>query len=434
MDPSNRLQVGIDFSRSRVDLCLLRPSGEMLEAHQSFCNSVIGYQQAKTLLLQSLGQQSLQGLDLAGEATSYYWLPFFIQLAQDPDLAPFIPRLILLNPGWVKWYKKSFPEDNKSDARDAFYIADRMRTLPNKVTWEYDPRWLALRMYTRLRHHLAKSLTREKNYFQLLLFLSYSGYVIHPPFSNAYLKVSQHLIRYPGLMEELAELPVEKLALCLDHLGGHRLKDPLKNARKLKRSLSESFTYDPDLSQPIQDCLHLIQKLLQSMQEQIGQVDQWVTQQVQHDYPEVAWLKSIPGVGAVFSSGICAEIAGLERFKKVPRWDKKRKCYRKRTMREVEDAVAKFAGLWWPKNASGQFKAEENRLSNRGNAYLRYFVLEAANCMRQHIPSYARFYQKKYDQATKHHHKRALVLTGRKAMGLFVGLLHHQEFYRPEEG
>ena len=99
----------------------------------------------------------------------------------------------------------------------------------------------------------------------------------------------------------------------------------------------------------------------------------------------------------------------------------------------IEDAIAKFAGLWWPENASGQFEAEERPLSKRGNDYLRYFTLLAADRMRLFIPSYARFYQTKYKQATKHHHKRALVLTGRKALGLFVGLLLHQEMYQPEE-
>jgi hypothetical protein len=433
VDRSDRLQVGFDFSLKQVTLCLLRPDGALLDTHQSFPNSVMGFQQAKTLILRALAEQHLQGVDLAGEATSYYWLPYFVNLAQDPDLAPFDPHSFLLNPGWVKWYKKSFPPDNKSDDSDPYYIADRMRTLTKKVQWDYAPRWLSLRFYTRLRHHLAQTLAREKNYFHLLLFLSYSGYAIHPPFTHPFLKVSQHLLNHPQLMDQFVELPLEDLAICLNHLSGNRLKDPPQNAHKLKRALAESFSFDPDLSEPIQNCLHAVQKLLASLQAQITQVDQLITQHVQANYPEVDWLRSIPGVGPVFSSGICAEIAGLQRFKNVPHWDKKRKCYRSRTVRDVEDAVAKFAGLWWPKNASGDFEAEERRMSKKGNPYLRYFILQAANSMRLHIPSYARFYRSKYEQATKHHHKRALVLTGRKAIGLFVGLLHHQESYRPEE-
>jgi hypothetical protein len=53
--------------------------------------------------------------------------------------------------------------------------------------------------------------------------------------------------------------------------------------------------------------------------------------------------------------------------------------------------------------------------------------------MRQHIPDYADFYARKYREAAKHHHKRALVLTARKSVGLVVGLLHRNESYRSRE-
>ena len=45
----------------------------------------------------------------------------------------------------------------------------------------------------------------------------------------------------------------------------------------------------------------------------------------------------------------------------------------------------------------------------------------------------AEFYRRKYREASKHHHKRALVLTARKGVGLIVGLLHRNEAYRPKE-
>ncbi len=50
---TNRLQVGIDFSQKRADLCLLFPGGELLEAHLPFANSLPGYEQAKALMLEA---------------------------------------------------------------------------------------------------------------------------------------------------------------------------------------------------------------------------------------------------------------------------------------------------------------------------------------------------------------------------------------------
>lgn len=102
-------------------------------------------------------------------------------------------------------------------------------------------------------------------------------------------------------------------------------------------------------------------------------------------------------------------------------------------MRDAEDAVAKIAGLWWPLTASGDFAAEDRRMAKSGNRYLRYYFIQAADKMRVHIPDYAKFYRRKYREVSKHQHKRALVLTARMGVGLFVGLLHRNEAYRAEE-
>src|SRR3712207_8409507 len=52
--------------------------------------------------------------------------------------------------------------------------------------------------------------------------------------------------------------------------------------------------------------------------------------------------------------------------------------------RSDEAKVAKFAGFTWRKHQSGQFVAEETPLTRRGNAYLRYYLVEAANAVRMH--------------------------------------------------
>jgi transposase len=150
--------------------------------------------------------------------------------------------------------------------------------------------------------------------------------------------------------------------------------------------------------------------------------------------PTIQKLATIPGIGPVFSSGIGAEIGNLQRFLQAPKWDKRRKRYRQRNLRDAEDAVAKIAGLWWPRADSGDFEAQDRHMAKSGNHYLRYYLIQAANCMRKVIPEYTHFYDRKYHQAAKHHHKRALVLTARKGVGLFVGLLHRNEAYRSKEG
>jgi hypothetical protein len=72
-------------------------------------------------------------------------------------------------------------------------------------------------------------------------------------------------------------------------------------------------------------------------------------------------------------------------------------------------------------------------MAKSGNRYLRYYLIQAADRMRHNIPHYADFYARKHREASKHHHKRALVLTARKSVGLVVGLLHRDEPYRSKE-
>jgi len=180
-----RLQVGIDFGQKRADLCLLFPDGRPIELHRSFANSCSGYSLAKQLLLDALDSYSFDGVDVSGEATGYYWLPFFLQLAADPDLAQHDVSQFLLNPRWVKWFKKCFAQDHKCDEKDPFYIAERTRTRRPDVAWS-PLESLPLRFYTRFRFHLVQSLAREKCYFSSFLFLKASSYRCLKPFSDVF--------------------------------------------------------------------------------------------------------------------------------------------------------------------------------------------------------------------------------------------------------
>lgn len=429
---TNRLQVGIDFSQKGADLCLLFPDGRPLEMHQAFDNSRSGYSLAKQLLLDALDSCQFDGVDVSGEATGYFWLPFFLQLAADPDLEPHDLKLYLLNPRWVRWFKKCFAQDHKSDEKDPFYIAERTRTRRPDVAWSPDVETLALRFYTRLRFHLVQNLAREKCYFSAFLFLRASSYRRLKPFSDVFGVTSRLVLTQTPSLDELAALPVEDLALRLHELSGHHLRDPADNARKLKQVSKESFPLHDVLTLPVQRILDLTLEHIRFLEDQIEQVNAWIATELE-PHPAIRQLATIPGVGPVFSSGIGAEIGNTQRFLNAPKWDKKRKRYRSRNLRDAEDAVAKIAGLWWPRSSSADFEAEDRRMAKSGNRYLRYYVIQASDRMRKSISDYADFYARKYREASKHHHKRALVLTARKSVGLFVGLLHRNEPYRSQE-
>ena len=66
-----------------------------------------------------------------------------------------------------------------------------------------------------------------------------------------------------------------------------------------------------------------------------------------------------------------------------------------------------------------------------GNHHLKYYLCEAANSLRRCDPEFKRFYNLKYKEATKHKHKRALVLTARKLVRLVYTLLRTNRLYSP---
>jgi hypothetical protein len=428
---TNRLQVGIDFSQKRADFCLLFPDGQPLESHISFANSRSGCSLAKQLLVDTFDTYSFDGVDISGEATGYYWLPFFLQLSADPDLALHNMDLFLLNPRWVKWFKKCFAQDDKCDEKDPYYIAERTRTRRPDVAWS-PPDCLALRFYTRLRFHIVKNLAREKCYFSAFLFLKASSYRCLKPFSDVFGVTSRLVLTHQPTLDELAELPVEDLATHLYELSGHHLPDPYDNARKLQLVARESFLLDETLTLPLHRILNLTLDHIRFLETQLDQVNHWIATELE-SHSDIAQLATIPGYGSVFSSGVGAEIGGIHRFLQGQKWDRKRKRHRSRNLRDAEDAVAKIAGLWWPRAGSGEFEAEDRRMAKSGNRYLRYYLIQGADHMRKSISEYRDFYKRKFREASKHHHKRALVLTARKSVGLVVGLLHRNEPYRSKE-
>ena len=77
----------------------------------------------------------------------------------------------------------------------------------------------------------------------------------------------------------------------------------------------------------------------------------------------------------------------------------------------------------------GYFQAEDTAMSKAGNRYLRYYLIEAANSVRHHIPENNYFYHKKFTEVKTHQHKRALALTSRKLIRLIYGLLDKNQLY-----
>lgn len=100
---------------------------------------------------------------------------------------------------------------------------------------------------------------------------------------------------------------------------------------------------------------------LRALENQIKVLDKTI----EHQFEIIPnTLTSIPGIDKVYSAGIIAEIGDIHRF-------------------DSQASVAKFSGLVWHKDQSGEFEAEHSLMIKSGNRYLRYYLLEAANSVRR---------------------------------------------------
>ena len=180
----------------------------------------------------------------------------------------------------------------------------------------------------------------------------------------------------------------------------------------ISKAVRTSYRLGKTQQGSIDKILGVLARNIRGVEKSIKDLDQAIIDIVQA-MPEYTCLSSVPGIGPVYAAGIIAEIGQIERF-------------------EDQTKIAKYAGLYWKQNQSGNQHSENTPLAKRGNRYLRYYLVEAANSVRNREPEYQAFYKKKYQETPKHKHKRALVLTARKLVRLVDVLLRNHQLYMPD--
>lgn len=352
---------------------------------------------------------------VALEATSIYSVHISNYLSSCEELMPYHPYVFCLNPKMTANYRKSFIGMNKTDPLDAFIIADFARA--GRI--ESDPwrgsQFLALQRLTRHRLHLVEALTREKTYMVSNIFLKFSELSVLPkeeqPFCNNYGFTASSVLTEFLSMEDIINASSEKLVAFLGEKSRNRIANLDKTADLLQKAARNSYRLDKCLYDPINISLASSFNCINAFKQEIKTIDNAIHKTIAGLNPNAyTILTSIDGIGPVFAAGILAEIGDISAF-------------------YSQDALAKYAGLTWTKSQSGNFEADESRMTKAGNRYLRYYLGEAANSMKNHVPEYRDFYNKKYNEVPKHKHKRALALTSRKLVRLIFGLLTKEKLY-----
>jgi transposase len=374
-------------------------------------NNRPGADQAIAHLVQLLTQHGYTQLEFGLEATGLFWLPFFTYLQQNAALKSFQPTWVCFNPKLVAKFKEGVSlSEIKDDDHDALAVAERLRFGHLPVSYVPSNEWLALRMLTRYRYRLSRQIGQEKLRALTRVFLKASEWHRGQPFSEVWGATSATLLT-EFTTTEIATMSLPQLTALIQEYGRKHFDAPEATARHVQRTLQNSFPVTPELDDALTVVLQIAWAHIRDLEKLMHRLDREIAQRMEHISNP---LLSVQGLGPVITAGVIAEIADIKRFPDHPQ-------------------LAKFVGLVWRKHASGQFVAEETRLAKTGNVYLRYYLIEGANLMRQHNLEYKAYYQRKYDEVPKHQHKRALVLTARKLVRLVFALLtKNQTYVRPQ--
>lgn len=412
------LFVGIDVSSKTNVLCALDFQGSKLLKLEAL-NNQPGAESILDSILGCLDSNSLKYVVIALESTSFYSTHIANFLSSNELLLAYDPLVYCLNPKTVANYRKSFIDMDKTDPLDAYIIADfaRCGRISSKP-WR-GAQFLALQRLTRHRLHLIENITREKAYMVSNIYLKFSQLAVldkeDRPFSNTYgVTASAILTEYLSL-DDITYSSVEDLVEFIRRKGKNRFSDPENTAKILKKAARDSYRLDKVLYEPLNVAIASSFNLVKALESEIKTVDQAIERTIKGVNPsEYQSLISIPGIGPVLASGILSEIGTITSF-------------------DSNDALAKYAGLTWRVTQSGNYSSDTTRMTKTGNKYLRYYLIEAANSVKNHIPEYKEYYYKKYGEVTTHQHKRALALTSRKFVRLVFGLLTKNQIYSSQK-
>ena len=412
-DQLNSVYVGIDVSKLSNQV-FITDFNQALSKSFSAPNNNHGAELIETNILRFIKNTQFTHVIAVLESTGIYSAHIATYLSASTKLFPYHIEVYCINPKISKNYRSSFADMDKTDPKDAFVLADLARVgRTTSMTPFKGSQKLSLQRLTRHRVHLVGLLSKEKNYVLTNIFLKFSefGNKDSKITSNTFSKTAISILEEFSSPEDIINTSLEDLVVFVISSSNNRFNDAHEVATLLKKAAKASYRLDKAAYEPINYAISSSLVLVRCYDDEIKKIDKSIELLVKgFSQSEYLSLRSIPGIGPVFAAGIISEIGSIHQFKN-------------------EEALAKYAGITWRKNQSGKFEADDTKMTKTGNHYLRYYLIQAGNSVKNYIPLYNDYYHKKFNEVTTHQHKRALALTSRKLIRLIYGLMSKGQLY-----
>lgn len=195
-----------------------------------------------------------------------------------------------------------------------------------------------------------------------------SGLAQEKTFSNNYSAAALAVFEEFDTLDDLETMDLAELTTFISEKGKNRSPHPEKIAKAIQAAARGSYRVNQISSISISS-MRAIQAQIKALGKEIERQFENITNT----------LTSIPGIGAVFSAGIIAEIGDINRFPNNP-------------------PLAKYAGLSWSQLQSDTFEAQNTRLIKSGNRFLKYYLCEAAQALVRCDTEFKRYYDLKHKE------------------------------------
>ena len=301
--------------------------------------------------------------------------------------------------------------EGKSDAKDAFIIADAARSTPRNVELlgSRGDAIAAIRVVTSCRDDVVHERTRTYNRLHDLinqvcppLERLFSGQKLHSELAT------RIFARYGG-PHGLRRAGRSRASKWAGSLKWHRNDGPAKIAEVF--DAIDGQTVDMPGTDAIErQIMRLAARALELETEERSLNGE--LERLSSLVPEVSLLRSVPGIGAVYGATIAAEIGDVSRFSRP-------------------SSLASYAGVAPVREESGS-SVSRSRRRKGGNRRLKNAVIRSSECSVLHDEVARGYYDRK--RAEGKSHRQAIRSLARRRIDLVYALLRDGTLYEPSSG
>jgi transposase len=385
--------VGIDISKRNHEAVIMDEQGTIVQKAFSFPNTYEGY---STLISKILRITNIKSqVRLAMEATSHYWLPVYSRLIADGYTAH------VINPRQTHALRELYLRQHKTDAKDAFIIAEVIRFGRFSDARIPPEQLLALRELCRHRLGIVDMASDLKRKVIALIDRTFPEY--DTVFSSIFVDSSVAVLTKYQTPEKLRKANLTTLSNILLKVSNGRFGRA--KAMEIKTLAKNSFGI-PDCSGVYAELIKGYLAQIRSIQEQVDAIDARIKDLMeQMDSP----ITSISGIGPILGAVILAEIGDISQFPSA-------------------DKLAAFAGLDPSVKQSGEMKSPSH-MSKRGSPYLRRAIWMASTTAVMHDPMFKAYMQKKTDAGKCY--RKAIGHVTKKMVSVIYAVLRDNKQYQP---